>query len=255
MTDFSLQREGRIAVLVDCDNVSPDILDFALSKAEEFGRLVIRWGYGNKESLAQKWQDVLTQLAFTPHLQFQYAPGKNTGDIALALDTLELHFQGRADTFVLVTSDSDFAYLCRKLRERGAAVYIVGEPKTPEALRNACDRFFEWTRPTPASVVQIEAARKPATPHQAPALPKAKSQPRMVVDAIASLARDAPGGKVGLPALGSYLRQAHPAFSSKNHGHASLSKMLQSYDALEVKTDNSGHATVALKRMPPQSAA
>ncbi|WP_425522586.1 NYN domain-containing protein [Xanthomonas phaseoli] len=45
-----------------------------------------------------------------------------------------------------MTSDSDFSYLCRKLRERGATVCIVGEPKTPDALRNACDQFFEWDR-------------------------------------------------------------------------------------------------------------
>ena len=38
-----------------------------------------------------------------------------------------------------VTSDSDFTCLCRKLRERGATVCIVGEARTPEALRNAGD--------------------------------------------------------------------------------------------------------------------
>ncbi len=68
--------------------------------------------------------------------------GKNTADIALALDAMETMFDQRADTFCLVTSDSDFAYLCRKLRERGATVCIVGESKTPEALRNASDQFL-----------------------------------------------------------------------------------------------------------------
>lgn len=32
--------------------------------------------------------------------------------------------------------------LCRKLRERGATVCIVNEPKTPDALRNASDQFL-----------------------------------------------------------------------------------------------------------------
>jgi uncharacterized LabA/DUF88 family protein len=44
----------------------------------------------------------------------------------LALDALAAMFDHRADNFFLVTSDSDFAYLCRKLRERGATVCIVG---------------------------------------------------------------------------------------------------------------------------------
>lgn len=70
----------------------------------------------------QRWQEALVRLAFTPCLQYQYASGKHTADIALALDAQEALFDERADTFCLVTSDSDFAYLCRKLRERGATV-------------------------------------------------------------------------------------------------------------------------------------
>jgi uncharacterized protein (TIGR00288 family) len=87
------------------------------------------------------------RLAFVPCLQYQYAPGKNTSDIALALDAMKDLFDERADTYCLVTSDSDFAYLCRKLRERRATVCIVGEEKTPEALRNASDQFFENALP------------------------------------------------------------------------------------------------------------
>lgn len=255
MTSIPTQRQARVAVLVDCDNVSPDILEFALRKAEEAGRLVIRRGYGNKDTLVQKWQESLTRLAFTPHLQFPYAPGKNTADIALALDTLEAHFDGRADTFFLLTSDSDFTYLCRKLRERGAAVCVVGEAKTPDALRNACDRFFEWTRPAAASVVPIEAAHQPAAAPKGSATPSAKSQPRMVVDAVSFLARSTPDGKVGLPTLGSYLRQSMPGFSSKAYGHPSLSKMLQSYPALETRIVPDGQSTVALVRKAPKAAA
>lgn len=40
--------------------------------------------------------------AFTPCLQYTYAAGKNTSDIALALDALEALFDDRADTFCLV---------------------------------------------------------------------------------------------------------------------------------------------------------
>lgn len=140
---FTPAGETRVAVLVDCDNVSPEILEHALRVVAQFGRVVLRRGYGNHGTLANKWQEALVRLAFTPCLQYQYAAGKNTSDIALALDAMEALFDHRADTFCLVTSDSDFAYLCRKLRERGATVCIVGEPKTPDALRNASDQFFE----------------------------------------------------------------------------------------------------------------
>jgi len=250
-----LQSEARVAVLVDCDNVSPDILEHALHMAAQFGRVVMRRGYGNRETLVQKWQEALIRLAFTPYLQFQYASGKNTSDIALALDTLEAHFDGRADTFCLVTSDSDFAYLCRKLRERGATVCVVGEPKTPDALRHASDHFFEWTRPGEALAHQAETARKPDTPRQEPGKPALKRRPRMVVEAVSLLAANTSDGRVQLSPLGNYLKHTDPAFSPKTYGHSGLLDMLRTYDLLETRTDGNGHWTVGLASAQPEPVA
>lgn len=140
----------RIAMLVDCDNVAPGMLAHALAEIRRLapdGRVVMRRAYGNTITLLGKWKDVLARLAFMPCLQYQQASGKNTADIALALDALEALLDERADTFCIVTSDSDFVHLCRKLRERGAAVVMVGEEKTPEALRNAADHFVQWKKP------------------------------------------------------------------------------------------------------------
>lgn len=59
-------NEDRVAVLVDCDNTSPEILEYALSVVAQFGRVVVRRGYGNHATLANKWQEALVRLAFTP---------------------------------------------------------------------------------------------------------------------------------------------------------------------------------------------
>jgi uncharacterized protein (TIGR00288 family) len=251
MTSIPFQREARVAVLVDCDNVSPDILEHALRMAAQFGRVVMRRGYGNRETLVQKWQEALVRLAFTPYLQFQYASGKNTSDIALALDTLEAHFDGRADTFCLVTSDSDFAYLCRKLRERGATVCVVGEPKTPDALRHASDHFFEWMRPAEAADPQTEPARKVDVPRQETTKPTPKRRPRMIVDAVSLLAANTSDGRVQLSPLGHYLKHTDPAFSPKTYGHSGLLDMLKTYDLLETRMEASGHWTVSLASPRP----
>ena len=77
--------ETRVAVLVDCDNTTPEILDYALRVVAQFGRVVLRRGYGNHTTLTRNWQEALVRQAFTPCLQFQYVAGKNTADIALAL--------------------------------------------------------------------------------------------------------------------------------------------------------------------------
>lgn len=237
---MSAPSDASVAILVDCDNVPPAIVDHALLMGAQFGRVVLRRGYGNTGTLANRWQDVLVRQAFTPCLQYQYASKKNTADIALALDALEALFDRRADVFCLVTSDSDFAYLCRKLRERGATVCIVGEPKTPDALRNACDQFFEWTHQ--AVGVSSDSSAAPDTedtpgPAPEPTRPLPKRRPRSVVEAVALLAGDASNGAVSLSALGIYLRRADPAFSPNAYGHSGLLNMIKTYDLLQLRQE------------------
>ena len=252
--------DGRVAVLVDCDNVSPDILDYALLMAAQFGRVVLRRGYGNSSTLGSKWRDALVRQAFTPHLQYQYASGKNTADIALALDALEAMFDERAQTFCLVTSDSDFAYLCRKLRERGATVCIVGEAKAPEALRNASDQFFQWVRePSGESAPggtgedhagKVESVSKTETTRADLPKPIPRRRPRFVVDAVELLAGATPDGKVTLSGLGLYLRRTDPAFSPQAYGHSGLLNMLKGYDLLRLKQEEGGHWSVSPRSQP-----
>jgi uncharacterized protein (TIGR00288 family) len=250
MASQALPGESRVAVLVDCDNTSPEILEFALRVVAQFGRVVLRRGYGNHSTLANKWQEALVRLAFTPCLQYQYASGKNTADIALALDALEAMFDHRADNFCLVTSDSDFAYLCRKLRERGATVCIVGEVKTPDALRNASDQFFEWLPPESSSGFADPCGSRTAhvRPEQTKshAKPPVKRRPKSIIEAVSLLTSDTSEGKVGLGALGQYLKRTDPGFSPTAYGHSGLLDMLRTYDLLVLKKEEGGHYTVGL---------
>lgn len=149
---------------------------------------------------------------------------------------MEALFDARADTFCLVTSDSDFAYLCRKLKERGATVNIVGEAKSPDALRNASDQFFEWA--LPPKVVNEPAQQN--SPKQDAAKKdeqktSVKHRPKFVVDAVKMLAADTLEGKVQLGPLGTYLRRTYPSFSPQVHGHSGLLDMLSTYDMLTLE--------------------
>jgi uncharacterized protein (TIGR00288 family) len=245
-------EESRVAILIDCDNVPPEILEYALLISAQFGRATIRRGYGNQRTLADRWRDVLVSSAFSPCLQYQYASGKNTADLALALDALEALFDERADVFCLVTSDSDFAYLCRKLRERGSMVYIIGEPKTPSALRNASDQFFEWIREdvtvTPLGEAGSEDTRQKAVDTKGTAHNKTKPQQRpiFVVKAVTLLASESVDDKVHLGQLGQYLKRTDPAFSPKTYGYTGLLEMLKTYDLLAVHKESAGGWSVSV---------
>lgn len=234
--------DQRVAILIDCDNANPSVLDYAVQCAATCGRVVFKRAYGNHATLADRWRKSLLPMGFAPHPQFPYAPGKNTADIALALDALEALLDRRADCFLVVTSDSDFVHLCHKLRERGAAVHVVGEAKTPDALRGACDRFFEFI-PAEAVSATPEPPRAALAPVPAGpvASPEAGKQPAFVIDAVAQLSAGAPGGRVHLGALGSQLTKVTPGFKSKQYGYPKLIDMLRAYPSLEVR-DQGGQA-------------
>lgn len=235
-----MNTEPHVAVLVDCENAQPAVIDQAMQLASTLGYVALRRGYGNQSALACKWQEALIRYGFAPCMQFQYVAGKNTADIALALDALELLLDRRVERFVIVTSDSDFVGLCHKLQERGAKVHIVGEAKTPTALRHACDRFHESMPLMPQEVAPAPAA-------------VIKRRPRFLVEAVRTLALSSSDGHVDLGALGNHLRSVHDGFSHTAYGYKNLRTMIEAYDLLRLHLTAGGHCRVGLaaEALPP----
>lgn len=244
--------EPRVAIFLDCDNANPANLEYAVQVAQRFGRLVVRRGYGNHVTLASKWQRTLMQNSFAPCLQFQFASGKNTADLALAIDVMEVLLEKRADTFVLVTSDSDFVGLAQKIKERGATVHIVGEVKSPQSLRQACDQFFECM---PLEPIAVSCPVSFGLPYQSnnKATP---SYPNFVITELSLLLKERQTKKVTLASFGAHLKTVNPAFDPKLYGHKKLSTMLKGYPgSITLTPDEIVHYTVALARPLPQPAA
>ena len=119
-------------------------------------------------------------------------------------------------------------------------VHIVGQPKTPEPLRNASDQFSEWTKPNSLA----EAVNKSGSTPKEATKPVGKHRPKFVVEAVALLAGSTEEGKVALSPLGSYLRRTYPTFSPEAYGHSGLLDMLKNYDLLELEKEPNGHWSV-----------
>jgi uncharacterized protein (TIGR00288 family) len=232
-----MPMEPNVAVLVDCENAQPAVIDHAMQIASTLGRVALRRGYGNHTSLASKWQDALIRHGFAPCLQFQYVNGKNTADIALALDALEMLLDRRVDQFVIVTSDSDFVGLCRKLQERGACVHVVGEKKSPAALRHACNGFHEMAL---ASAV-IEP------PHTDPVAENVVTDWRLVlIKTVRRIVKSSPNGMVNLSELGNQLKKSVPGFSPSANGHTKLRTMVEACEQLRLHQTAGGHCSVSI---------
>ncbi len=149
----------RVMLLIDADNVSVDVMEQAVSRLlEEYGALHVRRAYCTAES-AVKHQAVFKRLSIKPMVNL--AAGKNSTDIALAVDAIDLVLAERPDVVVIASSDSDFAPLVGRLREKGCKVRGIGqEGKTGDETRSVYDSFDVLAHRGRATSSTRTAARK-----------------------------------------------------------------------------------------------
>ncbi|MCD7749425.1 MAG: NYN domain-containing protein, partial [Oscillospiraceae bacterium] len=133
----------RLAVLIDADNAPRDCLKGIMEEVAIYGTPNIKKAYGDwsTRNLAG-WKQTLLDNSVTPVQQFAYTKGKNSPDSAMIIDAMDILYSGNTDGFVLVSSDSDFTGLARRLREAGLFVIGIGEQKTPSPLIAACNKFI-----------------------------------------------------------------------------------------------------------------
>ncbi len=144
-------QDCTVALLIDGENIAADRAETILEHAGRLGVPRIRRVYGNA-ALLTGWDGAPGVDLIHTH------SGKNSADIKLAIDAVDLAARGLAQRFVLVSSDGDFTHLARYLRERGYCVTGMGGPQTPAPFQRACERFVvigAWDRPEPV----LEGAR------------------------------------------------------------------------------------------------
>lgn len=133
----------KMALLIDGENISPSVAAFVLQEASKFGKVAIRRVYGDWTTKAMgRWTTVAKRFALAPQHILPAVEGKNSADIALVIDAMDiLHCQPQIDGYCLVSSDSDFTGLAHRLREKGAFVMGIGMNHTSLAFVRACDSF------------------------------------------------------------------------------------------------------------------
>jgi hypothetical protein len=118
-------KQDRVALLIDADNVSIDVIEQAVVWcAKHYGGPHLRRAYCTPES-AVKHQTAFKRLSVRPMVNL--AAGKNSTDIALAVDAIEIAMHEQPDVIVIASSDSDFAPVVARLRERGCRVVGLGQ--------------------------------------------------------------------------------------------------------------------------------
>ncbi len=221
-----------LAVLIDADNTSPQWAEAIFEEIASLGEASVRRIYGDFSSNYLKgWADKLASLAIVPHQQFANTTGKNSSDIALVIDAMDILHTGRFDGFVLISSDSDFTRLASRIREQGVDVYGIGQQKTPAAFRNACKRF-----------IYIENLMGDRGSDRTTAKPAQSEDAR----ALVLRAFDALGDEewVSLGRLGQQITTANPDFDPRNYGKKKLSDLISGMKMVEMRPGDNNQLEV-----------
>jgi len=247
----------KIAMLIDADNTQLSKLEMVIQEISAHGRIIVKRAYGNwKKETLKNWEDELKRLAIKAEQQFDYVSGKNATDMALVIDAVDLLHMNLYDAFVIVASDSDYTPLAIKLHESGVYVIGVGERKTPEAFRNACDEFVfleNLDKDKPAENHRVKSGNEEDKPEDMRFENTDEDKETMVdfkeihkLIKIAFNKYEDDDGYANISSAGAFIKRAKPDFDSRTYGFAKLSQLLEAFpEKYEIKKyPGKGSATI-----------
>lgn len=218
-------RNERLAVLIDAENISYAAIDDIFSEIASFGTACIKRAYGDWKELNEKWKNMLLKHGIKAEQNFHFTQNKNSSDIAFVIEAMDLLHTAQLDGFCIVSSDSDFTHLARRIRESGLKVYGFGERKTSEALMNACDKFI-FIENLRNDIVSQDDSNSQLDKDEQEKLHK------IFQEAIQALNPD--DEVVYLGNLGHYIGIKYPSFDVRSYGYKGLGKLVDSLPFLEL---------------------
>lgn len=231
-------NEANVAVLIDYENVGLDSIQDLLDQLSDVGRIVIKRAYADWSAQRSK-RDQLLELGIEAIHHFRSTKsGKNSSDIRLAIDAVDLLYSAPVDTFVIVSSDSDFVPLVSKLRAAGKGVIAAGRhDAASQTLVKSCDRY-----------IYLDDGKAPRRARPARSQASSPEPPAVAVSLVeraVEASMDDQGQVLGTKLYQTIMR-IDPSFSFKAQGHRTFGQFLAS--AKEVKvTRPEGASDVIVK--------
>lgn len=227
------KRNELIALLVDGDNAQASLIKPIIEEVSKYGKVTIRRIYGDwTRPQMTSWKQVLNDTSFTPIQKFSYTSGKNSTDSALIIDAMDILHSGMVDGFCIVSSDSDYTGLAKRVREEGMFVMGVGVKTTPTAFVQSCEVFtFVETIAGEQTDLATDKKTSKATPK-----PAQDKKPQVDLDTI-SKAVDMTTNETDyahIATLGLNLRKIDPSFDARNFGYKTLSALFSNLPGYEV---------------------
>ena len=231
-----MTQESLIAVFVDFENValgsrsakSGFKIDLVLKRLLQKGRIVFKRAYCDWSRYRTSVRDFHTQGIELVDIPQSKMSGKNSADIRMVVDALDLCYaKDHIDTFALISGDSDFSPLVSKLKENDKRVVGCGvKNSTSDLLIAGCDEFIYYD-----DLVR-EASRSTSAPRKSKATDKKSEAMERLASTVGSLMSDYD------PVWGSLVKQTikrvYPGFSESYYGYRTFADLLEDAEAAGV---------------------
>ena len=259
MEKIEKEKEMRIAVLIDAENISNKYTEVIISEANVLGNVICKRIYGDwTKQIMSSWKDVILDNSIQPIQQYSNTSGKNSTDSSLIIDAMDLLSSGRINGFCIVSSDSDFTRLAARLRESEMYVLGMGEQKTPRSFISACNKFsyLDILYATGKKIAEEEnaaaaapAPEKSGSKAKKPGAAKSKAEAKTeksektgsnierIKLSLQQLTKEHSDddGWIYAARLGSLLTKQFPDFDVRNFGHSKFFQFIDSLDLFETK--------------------
>ncbi len=260
MEEKKLERKLQFAVLIDADNISSSYAATIFDELSQYGVASCRRIYGNWSKNNSWNRNILLEYSILPVQQFEYTTGKNSTDMAMVIDAMDLLYKGTVEGFCLVTSDSDFTRLAMRLREEQKYVLGMGESKSPKALARSCNKFIhldligssdpEEEKMEKSSCGEEAQAQEPADAKESDG---SVTDLRQIEDTILTAVNSSEKQMVDLGEMGNILANKYPDFDVRNYGYTKLSVLIKEFKKLNVHKDGNHYVVeMAQKEIPSQ---
>jgi uncharacterized LabA/DUF88 family protein len=223
------QDETRLALFMDFENIAIGVRDahyrkfdinLVLERLLDKGKLLVKRAYADWSRYSdykRSFHEAAIELIEVPQ---KSVGGKNSADIRLVVDAMDLAFQKEhINCFVIASGDSDFSPLVSKLKENNKYVIGLGvKDSTSDLLMENCDEFIFYE-----DIVRVQQRPVPVISNAPEKLQECFA---LLIDSILALQRENKETLWG-SMVKETMKRKKPSFNESYYGFRSFSHLLE----------------------------
>jgi uncharacterized LabA/DUF88 family protein len=223
------QDETRLALFMDFENIAIGVRDahyrkfdinLVLERLLDKGKLLVKRAYADWSRYSdykRSFHEAAIELIEVPQ---KSVGGKNSADIRLVVDAMDLAFQKEhINCFVVASGDSDFSPLVSKLKENNKYVIGLGvKDSTSDLLMENCDEFIFYE-----DIVRVQQRPVPVISNAPEKLQECFA---LLIDSVLALQRENKETLWG-SMVKETMKRKKPSFNESYYGFRTFSHLLE----------------------------